>query len=101
MLDALARGPLWAESLEYFHGTGHGVGYFLNVHEGPQTIGKAVVAPHMAMRAGMITSNEPGIYRPGIDGWRTINTMIVGERGVELPSRFLSDHPWERRVIEL
>ena len=65
MLDALARAPLWAESLEYGHGTGHGVGYFLNVHEGPQSISKAIPEPTMAMEAGMITSIEPGLYRPG------------------------------------
>jgi Xaa-Pro aminopeptidase len=50
MLDAIARAPLWAESLDFGHGTGHGVGYFLNVHEGPQTISRAVVAPEMAMQ---------------------------------------------------
>ncbi len=76
MLDALARAPLWAESLEYGHGTGHGVGYFLNVHEGPQTISKAVVAPEMAMEAGMITSVEPGLYRPGRWGVRIENLVL-------------------------
>ena len=77
------------------HRIGHGMG--IEGHEAPW------LAPgdDTPVEAGMVFSNEPGIYRPGIDGWRTINTMIVGERGVELPSRFLSDHPWERRVIEL
>ena len=51
--------------LDYGHGTGHGVGYFLNVHEGPQTISRAVAEPAMAMEPGMITSIEPGVYRPG------------------------------------
>ena len=65
MLDAIARAPLWEQGLDYGHGTGHGVGYFLNVHEGPQSISKAVPDAHMAMEPGMITSIEPGLYRPG------------------------------------
>ncbi|MFK5088310.1 M24 family metallopeptidase, partial [Klebsiella pneumoniae] len=64
MLDAIARAPLWAEGLDYGHGTGHGVGYFMNVHEGPQSISKAIAEPTMAMEPGMITSIEPGLYRP-------------------------------------
>jgi Xaa-Pro aminopeptidase len=65
MLDALARAPIWAAGIDYGHGTGHGVGYFLNVHEGPQVISPvAMPEPHTAMEPGMITSNEPGIYRP-------------------------------------
>ncbi|MBE2244487.1 MAG: aminopeptidase P family protein, partial [Burkholderiaceae bacterium] len=52
MLDAIARAPLWAEGLDYGHGTGHGVGYFLNVHEGPQSISQAVPDAHMAMQPG-------------------------------------------------
>ena len=76
MLDALARAPLWAEGMEFGHGTGHGVGYFLNVHEGPQTISKAVVEPQMAMEAGMITSIEPGVYRPGQWGVRIENLVL-------------------------
>ena len=65
MLDAIARAPLWEHGLDYGHGTGHGVGYFLNVHEGPQTISRVVAEPAMAMQPGMITSIEPGVYRPG------------------------------------
>jgi Xaa-Pro aminopeptidase len=76
MLDALARAPLWAEGIEFGHGTGHGVGYFLNVHEGPQTISKAVVDPHMGMEPGMITSIEPGVYRPGQWGVRIENLVM-------------------------
>ncbi len=76
MLDALARAPLWAEGLEYGHGTGHGVGYFLNVHEGPQTLSKAVPEPQMAMEAGMITSIEPGLYRTGQWGVRIENLVL-------------------------
>jgi Xaa-Pro aminopeptidase len=76
MLDAIARAPLWAEGIEFGHGTGHGVGYFLNVHEGPQTISKAVVDSHMAMEPGMITSIEPGVYRPGQWGVRIENLVM-------------------------
>jgi Xaa-Pro aminopeptidase len=76
MLDALARAPLWAEGIEFGHGTGHGVGYFLNVHEGPQSISKAIPEPHMAMEPGMITSIEPGVYRPGQWGVRIENLVM-------------------------
>jgi len=76
MIDAIARAPLWAEGIEFGHGTGHGVGYFLAVHEGPQSIGKAVVEPHMAMEPGMITSIEPGVYRPGRWGVRIENLVL-------------------------
>jgi Xaa-Pro aminopeptidase len=76
MLDALARAPLWAEGLDYGHGTGHGVGYFLNVHEGPQSISKAVPNADMAMQPGMITSIEPGLYRPGKWGIRIENLVL-------------------------
>lgn len=76
MLDAIARAPLWAEGLDYGHGTGHGVGYFLNVHEGPQTIAKAVPDANMAMEPGMVTSIEPGLYRPGQWGIRIENLVL-------------------------
>jgi Xaa-Pro aminopeptidase len=76
MLDAIARAPLWAHGLDYGHGTGHGVGYFLNVHEGPQSISKAVPEAHMAMQPGMITSIEPGLYRPGQWGIRIENLVL-------------------------
>ncbi len=76
MLDALARAPLWAEGIEFGHGTGHGVGYFLAVHEGPQSISKAVPDAHMAMQPGMITSIEPGVYRPGLWGVRIENLVL-------------------------
>ena len=65
MLDAIARAPLWEHGLDYGHGTGHGVGYFLNVHEGPQSFSRVIPEPTMAMQPGMITSIEPGLYRPG------------------------------------
>ena len=76
MLDALARAPLWAEGIEFGHGTGHGVGYFLAVHEGPQSISKAVPNPDMAMQPGMVTSIEPGVYRPGQWGVRIENLVL-------------------------
>jgi Xaa-Pro aminopeptidase len=76
MLDAIARQPLWAEGLDFGHGTGHGVGYFLNVHEGPQTISKAVPDPTMAIEPGMITSIEPGLYRTGRWGVRIENLVL-------------------------
>jgi len=77
MLDAIARAPIWAAGIDYGHGTGHGVGYFLNVHEGPQTISpSAPPDPHTAMEIGMITSIEPGIYRPGRWGIRIENLVL-------------------------
>jgi Xaa-Pro aminopeptidase len=77
MLDAIARAPLWAAGIDFGHGTGHGVGYFLNVHEGPQSISPSTPPePHTAMEPGMITSNEPGIYRPGKWGIRIENLVL-------------------------
>jgi Xaa-Pro aminopeptidase len=76
MLDCLARAPLWEQGIEFGHGTGHGVGYFLNVHEGPQSISKAIPNEHMAMEPGMITSIEPGVYRPGQWGVRIENLVL-------------------------
>lgn len=76
MLDAIARAPLWEHGLDYGHGTGHGVGYFMNVHEGPQSISKAIPEPAMAMEPGMITSIEPGLYRPGQWGVRIENLVL-------------------------
>ncbi|PXX48329.1 aminopeptidase P family protein [Aquitalea magnusonii] len=76
MLDALARAPMWQHDIDFGHGTGHGVGYFLNVHEGPQTISRSLPDPSMAMQEGMITSVEPGIYRPGLWGVRIENLVL-------------------------
>jgi Xaa-Pro aminopeptidase len=76
-LDTIARVPLWQAGLDFGHGTGHGVGYFLNVHEGPQVIARVTAEPHMAMEAGMITSNEPGLYRPGEWGVRIENLVLT------------------------
>lgn len=78
LLDTIARAPIWRTGSEYGHGTGHGVGYFMNVHEGPQSIAyRATVTPHSAMLPGMITSNEPGLYRPGKWGIRIENLVLA------------------------
>jgi Xaa-Pro aminopeptidase len=82
MLDAIARAPIWSAGADYGHGTGHGVGYFLNVHEGPQVIAHyAPAEPWTAMEAGMITSDEPGIYRPGQWGVRIENLLLSRAAG--------------------
>lgn len=73
-LDALARIALWKQGLTYLHGTGHGVGHFLNVHEGPQSIRLNHV--NVALQPGMITSDEPGLYRAGIHGIRCENLVL-------------------------
>jgi len=72
-IDAITRKPLWDHAINYGHGTGHGVGYFLNVHEGPQVF-NASPTP-VAIEPGMITSVEPGIYRPGKHGIRIENLV--------------------------
>jgi Xaa-Pro aminopeptidase len=76
MVDAIARAPLWEQGLDFGHGTGHGVGYFLNVHEGPQSISRSLPDAHMAMEPGMVTSIEPGVYRPGQWGVRIENLVL-------------------------
>jgi Xaa-Pro aminopeptidase len=73
-LDALARAPLWDAGLDYDHGTGHGVGSYLSVHEGPQRIFKNGAAP---LEPGMIVSNEPGYYKTGAYGIRIENLVLV------------------------
>ncbi len=105
MIDAVARAPLWERLAEYGHGTGHGVGFHLNVHEGPQVISyRAPVHPHAAMRAGMITSNEPGLYRPGKWGVRIENLVcnrVAGksEFGAFLEFETLTLCPIDTRCI--
>jgi len=74
-LDILARQPLWNAGLDYAHGTGHGVGTFLGVHEGPQSVAKR--APTVPLQAGMILSNEPGFYVEGEYGIRIENLVVV------------------------
>ncbi|MBN3755158.1 aminopeptidase P family protein [Paraburkholderia sp. Tr-20389] len=80
MLDSIARAPIWEAGADYGHGTGHGVGYFLNVHEGPQVISHYAPAESWtAMEEGMITSIEPGLYRPGKWGIRIENLVLNRE----------------------
>ncbi|MEL6645807.1 MAG: aminopeptidase P family protein [Pseudomonadota bacterium] len=75
-LDALARAPLWMAGMDYDHGTGHGVGVYLNVHEGPQRLARI---SEVALEPGMILSNEPGYYREGAFGIRIENLIVVRE----------------------
>ncbi|UQS13197.1 aminopeptidase P family protein [Pseudomonas sp. HS6] len=106
LLDAIARAPIWAENVDYGHGTGHGVGYFLNVHEGPQVIAyQAAPAPQTAMQLGMITSIEPGTYRPGRWGVRIENlamNVLAGssEFGEFLKFETLTLCPIDTRCLE-
>ena len=112
MLDAIARAPLWEHGLDYGHGTGHGVGYFLNVHEGPQSISRTIPDANMAMEVGMITSIEPGLYRPGRWGVRIENLVMnvpaasigtrdgVGEFGEFLEFETLTLCPIDTRCID-
>jgi len=112
MLDAIARAPLWEHGLDYGHGTGHGVGYFLNVHEGPQSISRTIPDANMAMEVGMITSIEPGVYRPGRWGVRIENLVMnvpaasvgtqggVGEFGEFLEFETLTLCPIDTRCID-
>ena len=106
MLDAIARAPIWAAGVDYGHGTGHGVGYFMNVHEGPQVISpSAPPDPHTAMEPGMITSNEPGIYKPGRWGIRIENLVLnvaagSGEFGEFLRFETLTLCPIDTRCVD-
>jgi Xaa-Pro aminopeptidase len=85
-LDILARAPLWQSGLEYRHGTGHGVGAFLNVHEGPHGISFRDSAFQVALKPGMIVTNEPGYYEDGKFGVRIESVLIVKE--VKTPHNF-------------
>ncbi|MGE8323140.1 MAG: aminopeptidase P family protein [Pseudomonas sp.] len=91
LLDAIARAPIWADQVDYGHGTGHGVGYFMNVHEGPQVIAyQAAPTPQTAMQVGMISSIEPGTYRPGQWGVRIENLVVNREAGKSAFGDFLN-----------
>jgi Xaa-Pro aminopeptidase len=105
-LDILARQPLWQEYLDYNHGTGHGVGYLLNVHEGPQRFHWRLRPgePIVPMEAGMITSDEPGLYLEGKFGIRHENLLLVVED--ENDDRFLKFEaltlvPFDREAIDV
>jgi Xaa-Pro aminopeptidase len=98
-LDVLARQYLWQEGLDYDHGTGHGVGAFLSVHEGPQRIGKA--GADQVLLPGMVLSNEPGYYKEDAYGIRCENLVIVVERddGM-LAFETITFVPFDPRLIE-
>ena len=74
-LDVLARMPIWSHGMNFLHGTGHGVGHFLSVHEGPQSI--RMNENPIVLQPGMVTSNEPGVYKAGSHGIRTENLTLV------------------------
>ena len=95
-LDALARAPLWAIGADFDHGTGHGVGSHLAVHEGPQRIARTGWAP---LEAGMIVSNEPGYYRAGAWGIRIENLVAVEEAGGDDGDCADGDAPGDRRPM--
>lgn len=108
-LDALARGPLWQAGLDYAHGTGHGVGSFLSVHEGPARIAKPSYpggGPSEPLRAGMILSNEPAYYKAGAFGIRIENLLLVVARAVPegeaemLAFETLTLAPLDRNLID-
>jgi Xaa-Pro aminopeptidase len=89
-IDVLARKALWDNGLNYGHGTGHGVGSFLNVHEGPQTIGSALSGDiKTIIEPGMLISDEPAVYRHGEYGFRTENLFICADDSVTEHGRFL------------
>ncbi len=104
MLDAAARHPLWKAGRQFYHGTGHGVGHFLSVHEGPPRLNSEPLPT--ALEPGMVLSNEPGVYRPGQWGVRIENLVTV----VEGPSTEFADFltwetltlcPYERQLIDI
>lgn len=102
-LDALARQFLWKEGLSYLHGTGHGVGHFLNVHEGPQSIRLNHVPT--ALRPGMLTSDEPGLYRAGVHGIRCENLVLTIEAATTEFGRFyrfepMTLFPWDLSLFD-
>lgn len=103
-LDALARQFLWQHGLSYLHGTGHGVGHFLNVHEGPQSI--RLNENPTPLTPGMITSNEPGVYREGVHGIRCENLVLTvpaftTEFGRFLKFETLTLFPFDRNLFDL
>lgn len=102
-LDALARFPLWTAGMDFDHGTGHGIGSYLSVHEGPQGISRRATTP---FEVGMIVSNEPGYYREGAFGIRIENliTVVQAPAGIDnrdmLAFETLTQVPFDRRLID-
>src|SRR5690606_14030487 len=103
-LDSLARAALWQAGLDYDHGTGHGVGSYLGVHEGPQRVSK--LPNRVGLEPGMIVSNEPGYYKTGAYGIRIENLVVVTPIDVQDAERemrgfeTLTLAPIDRRLIE-
>ncbi len=103
-LDALARAPIWELGLDYSHGTGHGVGSFLSVHEGPQSVSPR---GHAVLQPGMILSIEPGIYLNGQYGIRLENLVVVvddtkkSDRKTMLAFKTLTKIPFEKSLIDM
>ena len=86
-LDVLARMPIWQHHMNFLHGTGHGVGHFLNVHEGPQSI--RMNENPVTLRPGMVTSNEPGVYKANSHGIRTENLVLTVSAGEGMFGHYL------------
>ena len=99
-IDALARAPMWSVGLDYAHGTGHGVGHVMQVHEGPASISKR---GSVALDAGMLLSNEPGFYRAGEWGIRTENLIAVNPPADDgfLSFETITLCPVDRRLIDV
>ena len=104
-LDVLARQYLWAEGFDYDHGTGHGVGVFLSVHEAPQRISKQ--SSTVELMPGMIISNEPGYYRDGAYGIRCENLVVVREAREKRGDRAMLEFeaitlvPFDQRLLDI
>lgn len=103
-IDILARKALWENGLNYLHGTGHGVGHFLNVHEGPQSI--RMEENSVTLKPGMVMSDEPGLYREGAYGIRTENMIVITEKettpfGTFYQCETLTLFPIDRRLIDV
>ncbi len=102
-LDMLARQPLWKHHMDYKSGTGHGIGYLLGVHEGPQSISPRGTT--VALVPGMVVTNEPGVYKEGKHAIRLENVYVVVDRGFTDPDRFygfenLTLVPFDREAID-
>lgn len=106
-LDAVARAPLWQEGLDFGHGTGHGVGFVLNVHEGPFRVSPyATDSGELGLHPGLVFSNEPGLYRPGCWGVRIENLVAAKPVEETLFGRFISLEmltlcPIDRRTFDI
>lgn len=101
-LDILARKPLWERGMDYNHGTGHGIGFYLGVHEGPQRIAKDINP--VVMEEGMVTSNEPGLYKEGKHGIRLENIILTrveneNEFGKFMGFEVLTLCPFDKKAI--